>query len=187
MSERSFREPRRRGFDEPVFAPRQRHGLSAAAGHRPPAGLQTRATVKWFSPEKGFGFVVFDGGRGDAFLHASVLEQSDHECANLQPGVTLKVRVGQGQKGPQVDEVLEIDEGTAIAAPSPALGKRPSDRVNDRRPNRMTGTVKWYSPEKRFGFVAVEGGRSEVFVHAATLQRSGITKLAGPARRGGGR
>ena len=41
----------------------------------------------------------------------------------------------------------------------------------------MTGTVKWYSPEKRFGFVAVEGGRSEVFVHAAALQRSGIARL----------
>jgi CspA family cold shock protein len=74
--------------------------------------------------------------------------------------------------------VFEIDESTAIPASKPALGKRPSDRANVRRPNRMTGTVKWYSPEKRFGFVAVEGGRSEVFVHAATLQRSGIAKLA---------
>ena len=41
----------------------------------------------------------------------------------------------------------------------------------------MTGTVKWYNSEKRFGFVAVEGGRSEVFVHAAALQRSGIARL----------
>ena len=179
MSERSFREPRRRGFNEDVFAPRQARGFGAPAPrHQPPAGPPTRATVKWFSPEKGFGFVVLDGGRGDAFLHASVLEQSGHEGANLQPGVTLKVRVGQGQKGLQVDEILEIDESTAIPAAKLALGNRPSDRANDRRPNRMTGTVKWYSPEKRLGFVAVEGGRSEVFVHGATLHRSGITKLA---------
>jgi CspA family cold shock protein len=41
----------------------------------------------------------------------------------------------------------------------------------------MAGMVKWYSPEKRFGFVAVDGGRSEVFVHAAALQRSGIARL----------
>jgi len=73
--------------------------------------------VKWFSPEKGFGFVVLDGGRGDAFLHASVLEQSGHDTVTLQPGVTLRVRVGQGQKGPQVDEVLEIDESTAVSPP----------------------------------------------------------------------
>jgi cold shock protein len=106
------------------------------------------------------------------------LEQSGHDTATLQPGVTLRVRVGQGQKGPQVDEVLEIDESTAAPPPTAALGKRPSARANDLRPNRMTGTVKWYSTEKRFGFVAVEEGRSEVFVYAAALQRSGITKLA---------
>jgi cold shock CspA family protein len=167
MSERSFREPRRRGFNEDVFAPRQARGFGAPAPrHQPPAGPPTRATVKWFSPEKGFGFVVLDGGRGDAFLHASVLEQSGHEGANLQPGVTLKVRVGQGQKGPQVDEVLEIDESTAIPAAKLALGKRPSDRANDRRPNRMTapssGTVRksglglspWRAAATRCSFTA---------------------------------
>jgi hypothetical protein len=41
------------------------------------------ATVKWFSPEKGFGLVVLDGGRGEAFLDASVLEQSGQEGTNL--------------------------------------------------------------------------------------------------------
>jgi CspA family cold shock protein len=41
----------------------------------------------------------------------------------------------------------------------------------------MTGTVKWYSPVKRFGFVAVDSGRQEVFVHAATLQQSGLSNL----------
>jgi CspA family cold shock protein len=84
----------------------------------------------------------------------------------------------KAKKGPQVDEILEIDESTAVPAPKPTLGKQPPARANDRRPNRMTGTVKWYSPEKRFGFVAVEGGRGEVFVHATALQRSGIATLA---------
>ena len=178
MSERTFREPRRRGFDDDVFAPRQPRGFGAPTPRRQlPAGPPTRATVKWFSPEKGFGFVVLDGGRGDAFLHASVLEQSGRDTATLQPGVTLRVRVGQGQKGPQVDEVLEIDESTAVSPPTAALGKRPPAQANDRPPNRMTGMVKWYSPEKRFGFVAVDGDRSEVFVHAAALQRSGIARL----------
>ena len=133
--------------------------------------------MKWFRPEKGFGFVVLDG-RGDAFLHASVLEQSGNDGATPQPGVTLRVRVGQGQKGPQVAEVFEIDKSTAVPPPAAVLGTRPPAWANDRRPNRMTGTVKWNSPEKRFGFVAVEGGRSEVFAHAAALQRSGIAKLA---------
>jgi CspA family cold shock protein len=178
MSERSFREPRQRGFGEDVFARRPRGFGEPALRRQTLAGPPTRATVKWFSPEKGFGFVTLAGGRGDAFLHASVVEQSGHDSGALQPGVTLSVRVGQGQKGPQVEEVLEIDESTAVPAPKPTLAKRPSAGTDGRRPNRMTGTVKWYSPEKRFGFVAVEGGRSEVFVHAAALQRSGIAKVA---------
>ena len=118
MSERTFRGPRRRGFDDDVYAPRRPRAFGAPASRLPiPSGPPIRATVKWFSPEKGFGFVVLDGDRGDAFLHASVLEQSGHDGATLQPGVTLGVRVGQGQKGPQVDEVLEIDESTAASPP----------------------------------------------------------------------
>ena len=135
--------------------------------------------MKWFSPEKGFGFVVLDGGRDDAFLHASVSEQSGHDGATLQPGVALGVTVRQGQKGPQVGEVLEIDESTADPPPTAALGKPSSPgRAYGGKATSMTGTVKWYSTEKRFGFIAVEDGRSEVFVHAAALQRSGIATLA---------
>jgi len=87
--------------------------------------------------------------------------------------------VGQGKKGPQVSEILEIDESTAVVAPTPTPGKRSSaGRAADGSATRMTGTVKWYNSEKRFGFVPVEGGRSEVFVHVAALQRSGIAKLS---------
>ena len=140
-------------------------------------GPPTRATVKWFSPEKGFGFVVLNGGSGDAFLHASIVEPSGQNAAGLQPGVTLRVRVGPGQEGPQVSEILEVDESTALPRPTP--GRRPVDgRPTDAQANRMIGTVKWFNADKRFGFVAVEGGRKEVFVHAATLQRSGIASLS---------
>jgi cold shock protein len=175
MSERSFREPRRRGFDDEVFAPRRPRGFSAPAPHRQsPPGPPTRATVKWYSPEKGFGFVVLGDGSGDAFLHASVVEQSGQDAAALQSGATLQIRVAQGQKGPQVSELLEVDASTATAPRTP----RPvSGRTSDGHTTRMTGTVKWYSADRRFGFVAVEGGHQEVFVHAAVLQRSGIADL----------
>jgi CspA family cold shock protein len=72
--------------------------------------------VKWFNPEKGFGFVELSEGAGDVFLHASVLARLG--ITSVNPGATLKVRTGQGQKGPQVTEVLEVDEITASAAPA---------------------------------------------------------------------
>src|SRR6516225_60377 len=40
-----------------------------------PAGPAIDATVKWFNPEKGFGFVELGDGSGDAFLHIAVLQR----------------------------------------------------------------------------------------------------------------
>jgi CspA family cold shock protein len=79
--------------------------------------------VKWFNAEKGFGFVELGEGAGDVFLHASVLARTG--ATSVNPGATLKVRVGQGQKGPQVTEVIEVDESTASAAPAAPRAPRP--------------------------------------------------------------
>jgi CspA family cold shock protein len=54
--------------------------------------------VKWFNSEKGFGFVEFTDGSAEAFLHISAVERAGHSA--LEPGTTLIVRTGQGQKGP---------------------------------------------------------------------------------------
>jgi cold shock protein len=179
MSERSFRESRRRGFADEVFAPHRSRGLATPAVRRQQsAGPLRRALVKWFSPEKGFGFVVFEDGSGDAFLHAGVVEQSGHDPADLLPGAALQIRVGPGQKGPQVTEIVEVDKSTAVDRPRPNSGGRAADGMAAAtRPSQMSGTVKWYSPERRFGFVAVEDGRREVFVHATALQRSRVATL----------
>jgi CspA family cold shock protein len=40
----------------------------------------------------------------------------------------------------------------------------------------MDGQVKWYNPEKGFGFVAVEGSK-DVFIHRSVLARAGISAL----------
>ena len=40
-----------------------------------------------------------------------------------------------------------------------------------------TGTVKWFSSEKGFGFIAPEDNSKDVFVHVSALQRAGISGL----------
>ena len=181
MRERDFRYSRRRDLDADMYHPQQR-----AFGTRPrytqprfeaPSGPPVNGVVKWFSPEKGFGFVELSDGSGDAFLHGSVLAQSG--IAAVQPGETLEVRVGPGHKGPHITEVLSVDPSTATAAmPSrsnyrAAASSRPtSDTLVEE-----TGTVKWFNAERGYGFITRNGGGEDVFVHVSGLERSGLTGL----------
>jgi cold shock protein len=40
-----------------------------------------------------------------------------------------------------------------------------------------TGTVKWFNPEKGFGFIQSEGGGKDVFVHITAVQAAGLSGL----------
>lgn len=155
----------------------------------PMAGPSAEATVKWFNPEKGFGFVELADGTGDAFLHIGVLQNAGHEA--VAPGAKLKVQVGQGQKGRQVSAVLEVDSSTATApqprssfgGPRPAGGGFRSGGGGGReRPDPSTavpldGVIKWFNPEKGFGFAVTNDGGKDVFVHIAVLERAGLREL----------
>ena len=39
------------------------------------------------------------------------------------------------------------------------------------------GTVKWFNPEKGFGFISPSEGSKDVFVHISAVQRSGMQTL----------
>lgn len=92
-----------------------------------------KATIKWFNPSKGFGFVSPADGGEDIFLHASALAGFSPEM--LEEGATILCDIGRGQKGPQVVAVHEIDPSTAT--PGGGGGAQPRDRGGfDRAPRR---------------------------------------------------
>lgn len=41
----------------------------------------------------------------------------------------------------------------------------------------ITGTVKWFNPDKGFGFIQPEDGSNDVFVHISAVERSGLSGL----------
>jgi CspA family cold shock protein len=144
------------------------------------AGPAVDATVKWFNAEKGFGFAEIADGSGDAFLHVKAVQALGRE--SLAPGAKLSVQVGQGQKGRQITNILSIlSEGDG--APPPAHAPRPASQFGGRGPDmstatEMAGTVKWYNAAKGMGFVEVDGGGKDVFVHISVVERAGLTGLA---------
>jgi CspA family cold shock protein len=40
------------------------------------------------------------------------------------------------------------------------------------------GIVKWFDPQKGFGFIQPDGGGSDVFVHISAVERAGMSRLA---------
>jgi CspA family cold shock protein len=177
-----FRNSRRRDFDVETY-----HAQPRSFGTRPrftqprfeaPSGPPVHGVVKWFSPEKGFGFVELSDGSGDAFLHESVLAGSS--INSVQPRDTLEVRVGPGHKGPHVTEVLSVNSNTATAPPRPGTNFRSptSSGQSSEASVEATGTVKWFNTDKGYGFIARDSGAEDVFVHISAVERSGLTGLS---------
>lgn len=126
------------------------------------------ATVKWFNPTKGFGFVSPADGSADAFLHISALERAGYTA--VAEGATLVCDMGQGQRGPQVVTVHSVDESTAAPRAPRREAPQPTGET-------VEGTVKFFSADKGFGFIALDDGGKDVFVHVRALERSGLRAL----------
>ena len=62
-----------------------------------------QGTLKWFSDEKGFGFITPDDGGKDLFVHHSSIQADGYR--SLSEGAKVSYDAEQGQKGPQAPNV----------------------------------------------------------------------------------
>lgn len=122
-------------------------------------------TVKFFDKSKGFGFVSPEDGSHDAFLHASVLNDTSYqelfERRDDVVGVRLTVDLEKGPKGPAVSAVYE---------PEDALEQTAAEEFAP----EVEGVVTVFVPEHKYGLVAPEGGGEDIFIHTNMLERSDV-------------
>ena len=65
-------------------------------------------TVKWFNSEKGYGFIQQDNGGSDVFVHFRQINNPGYGRVSLDEGQKVTFTIGEGQKGPQAENVTPL-------------------------------------------------------------------------------
>ncbi len=132
--------------------------------------------VKWFNLEKGYGFIVPEKSSKDAFLHVSVLKR--HGIENIRNGTTVTFMIRPGRGGPEVAEILKIDESTANEEEI-NRDRRSADDIDSlmKEAKLVEGYVKWFNPSKGYGFMVPSDGSRDIFIHMSLMRQHGIDTL----------
>ncbi len=131
-------------------------------------------TVKWYDPDKGYGFVSRDDGGNDLFLHHTMLGQEV-----LGEGDRISFSVGFGLKGERAEDITLLERSA-----TPPRVRRPRDGGNGGsygQPTvdpltlpRMEGVVRRFDPERGFGFISSPGSQDDVFFHGSIVVGSPV-------------
>jgi CspA family cold shock protein len=65
--------------------------------------MRTSGTVKWFSDEKGFGFITPEGGAKDCFVHHTAIQADGFK--SLSEGERVEFDMVEEPKGPKAQNV----------------------------------------------------------------------------------
>jgi CspA family cold shock protein len=118
--------------------------------------------------KKGYGFIQPRRGGNDIFMHDRALQRTDLSIERLQEGDEVRYDVVPNRRRAGEFEAANIHK-TGITAPQEPAEHRPYIVRHDVR-----GTVKWFSPEKGYGFIT-DDQEKDIFVHVSAVIRSGIS------------
>lgn len=150
--------------------------------------IRVRGRVKWFSQEKGFGFIVSDALDGDILIHRTVIH--DYGAEQVLEGAAVECDVVRKIKGLQAKRLVSLDNnaGTPVVrahhdnrSNGNGNGARRAQRSREILIDEPVGPAhlavcKWFSRPKGYGFVT-DGGSEDIFCHMDVMRRFGIREL----------
>jgi cold shock protein len=156
---------------------------------------QITGTVKWFNPDKAYGFITAETGE-DVFVHRTNIADGRPW---LVEGQGVEFSIAPGLKGPEAREVRvtrEVAEAPewrqpahARAGSGAAHGGRAYGEGGFRRSREpyqgplplgaARATVQRVDPDGRFLFVRLDEEGVDVYVHASLVQRAGLLPREG--------
>jgi CspA family cold shock protein len=153
---------------------------SGGGGGMPPQVVgEGKGVVKFFNPQKGFGFIVRDDGGEDVFVHISAVEQAG--LTDLADGQPLEFTlVDRGGRISATNLRIEGDPmpvertGGSAGAGAAGGGGGPQRQLTG---EKASGTVKFFNAMKGFGFIQRDDGQPDAFVHISAVERAGMPTL----------
>jgi CspA family cold shock protein len=144
-------------------------------GGMPPQVVgEGKGVVKFFNPQKGFGFIVRDDGGDDVFVHISAVEQAG--LTDLADGQPLEFTLVD--RGGRVSATNLRIEGEPMpverSGGGAGGGGGPQRQLTG---EKASGTVKFFNAMKGFGFIQRDDGQPDAFVHISAVERAGIPTL----------
>jgi CspA family cold shock protein len=152
-------------------------GGGGGGGGMPPQVVgEAKGVVKFFNPQKGFGFIVRDDGGEDVFVHISAVEQAG--LTDLADGQPLEFTLVD--RGGRISATNLRIEGEPMAVERSSSAGASGDRGGPQRQltgEKASGTVKFFNSMKGFGFIQRDDGQPDAFVHISAVERAGIPTL----------
>lgn len=152
-------------------------GFRGGGGGMPPQVVgEGKGVVKFFNPQKGFGFIVRDDGGEDVFVHISAVEQAG--LTDLADGQPLEFTlVDRGGRISATNLRIEGEPMPVERSGGGAGGGGAGGPQRQLTGEKASGTVKFFNAMKGFGFIQRDDGQPDAFVHISAVERAGMPTL----------